>query len=96
MLTRSGKKTLTLKLNDPHVHEYISSIEQHLCRHIDDLQAEIRDADEMYYEKVDELEATESYAYELRNSLLSVRQFGMLQSAAVIILVGLMGYSCRC
>lgn len=94
MLTRSGKKTLALKLNDPHVHEYIRSIEQHLCNHIDQLQAEIRDADEMYYEKVDELEATESYAYELRNSLSSFRQFGMLQSAAVIILIGLMGYSC--
>lgn len=96
MLTRNGKKILLLKLNDPHVHEYISSIEQHLCRHIDQLQAEIRDADEMYYEKVDELEDIESYADALHNSLISVRHFGMLQSFAAFALIGWMAYSCRC
>ena len=93
MLTRSGKKTLILKLNDPHVNEYITTIERHLCNHIEALESEVRQADDMYYEKVEELEESESYVYSLRNKILSLRSLSVVQCFVTLAFVG---YMCTC
>jgi SPX domain protein involved in polyphosphate accumulation len=89
MLTRAAKRTLLLKLNDPQVYSFITTMEDHLYRHIEVLENEIREADE-------EVEEMESYVVYLRETLNTVKNFGAFNGIVAVLTLGYAAYSCSC
>lgn len=96
MLTRAGKKALALKLSDRHVQQYMSEIEFHLHKHIEELQEHVREADNMFYEKVNELADMEEYADRLNDTLRNNLYITIIYTFISSVSMAYLGYNYNC
>jgi hypothetical protein len=89
MLTRGKKRTLLLKLNDPQVYSFITTMEDHLHKRIRILENVISEADE-------ELEDMESYVFSLQKRFADVRNFGVYNGIIAGLAVMFVAFTCNC